>query len=228
MSSKPTARSSTTTQYPKATTHSVRTVRVGSPGGSASQRARRLRIVEAALRLLEERSYDQIQIRDIAEAAGVALGTLYRYFPSKERLFAEVLVVWTNDFESNVRGRRAVVDTPEERLIATLRRVCRAFDRYPQFFRLIMVLEVATDPPTVELFRQHSERFNETLLAALSDVEPDDARDIATVVSSLMGSLLRSLTLGLVSMRFVLDQLDRAVRLIFGAPRLLPPLTPAT
>src|SRR3989442_1439301 len=58
---------------------------------TASQRARRDRIVEAGLALLQERHYDQIQVKDVAERANVALGTLYRYFSSKEHLFAEVL-----------------------------------------------------------------------------------------------------------------------------------------
>ena len=44
--------------------------------GNASQAARRQRIVDAALELLQDRPYDQIQIRDVAERAGDALGTL--------------------------------------------------------------------------------------------------------------------------------------------------------
>lgn len=193
--------------------------RTGSRGSSASQRARRSRIVESALHLLETQDYDRIQIRDVAEDAGVALGTLYRYFPSKEQLFAEALLVWTNSFETAVRGRRASAETPQERLLVTLRRACRAFERHPQFFRLITTLEVSTDPPTVELFRAHSQRFHEVVLAALHDLDPDDARDIATVMASVLGSQLRALTLGLISMRAALEQLERAVRLIFGTPR---------
>lgn len=204
-----------------ATAASMRSTRSGSMGGSAAQRARRLRIVEAALRLLEVRDYEQIQIRDVADEAEVALGTLYRYFPSKEQLFAEVLVVWTGSFESTVHGRRTNAATPQERLIQTLRRVCRAFDRSPQFFRLITAIEVATDPPTVALFAQHRDRFTEILLASLEGVEPDDARDIAAVVTAVVGSLLRGMTLGLVPMRAALEQSERAVHLIFGTPRLV-------
>ena len=56
--------------------------------------ARRRRIVAAALRALDEQDYERIQMRDVATAAGIALGTLYRHFSSKEHLYATVLLEW--------------------------------------------------------------------------------------------------------------------------------------
>ena len=53
------------------------------------QRARWDRIVHAALHLLEHNAYEQIQIREVADAAQVALGTVYRYFASKDVLITE-------------------------------------------------------------------------------------------------------------------------------------------
>jgi TetR/AcrR family transcriptional regulator, cholesterol catabolism regulator len=47
------------------------------------QRARRDRLIEAALALLEEDDYEQVQVKDVADRAGVSLGTLYNYFSSK-------------------------------------------------------------------------------------------------------------------------------------------------
>src|SRR3954468_1409112 len=49
----------------------------------ASQLARRERILEAAMELAAEGGYDAVQMREVAERADVALGTLYRYFPSR-------------------------------------------------------------------------------------------------------------------------------------------------
>ena len=46
----------------------------------------RARILEAALKLFRERGFDEATMRDIANAAGVATGAAYYYFPSKEAI----------------------------------------------------------------------------------------------------------------------------------------------
>jgi AcrR family transcriptional regulator len=47
-------------------------------------------IVAAATRILRERGYAQTNVNRVAERAGVSVGSLYQYFPSKEALVAEV------------------------------------------------------------------------------------------------------------------------------------------
>jgi AcrR family transcriptional regulator len=59
--------------------------------GSAAQRERRRRILEAAVGLASEGGFEQMQMRAVAERADVALGTLYRYFPSKIHLLVSAL-----------------------------------------------------------------------------------------------------------------------------------------
>ena len=59
--------------------------------GSAAQRERRKRILDATLALASKGGYDAVQMRAVAERADVALGTLYRYFPSKIHLLVGAL-----------------------------------------------------------------------------------------------------------------------------------------
>jgi AcrR family transcriptional regulator len=47
-------------------------------------------IVDAGARLLATRGYDALTTNHVAEAAGVAIGSLYEYFPDKETIVAEV------------------------------------------------------------------------------------------------------------------------------------------
>ena len=76
------------------------------------QQERRDRIVRAAITLLEHGEYDAIQMRDVAQEAGVALATVYRYFTSKEHLYAAALLEWAANFPARepVEARR-----PQER-----------------------------------------------------------------------------------------------------------------
>lgn len=52
---------------------------------------RRTQLLETALRCFAERGYDATTTRDIAEAAGVAEGLLFRHFPSKRALLEAIL-----------------------------------------------------------------------------------------------------------------------------------------
>lgn len=68
----------------------ARIAEVRSPAAPVSERqmVRRERILDAAAELGSAADYDRVQMVDVAKSAGVAIGTLYRYFPSKTHLFA--------------------------------------------------------------------------------------------------------------------------------------------
>src|SRR5919202_1473547 len=61
------------------------------------QSARRRRVIQAAMTLASKGGYDAVQMRDVAAAANVALGTLYRYFPSKDQLLVAALGEWAGE-----------------------------------------------------------------------------------------------------------------------------------
>ena len=58
---------------------------------SARQRQRYAGILRAAARLGAEHGPEGMQMQDVARESGVAIATLYRYFPSKTHLFAAVM-----------------------------------------------------------------------------------------------------------------------------------------
>ncbi len=180
-----------------------------------SQHARLGRIVTAATALLDDRDYERIQVREVAEAADVALATLYRYFPSKERLYATVLVTWAESFEAGDTRRSATESTDEDRLRSALRRAVRAYERHPHFYRLITILEVVSDPEVAELFDRFAVGFGDSLRDSLRSLDADDAEVMVHLVSSLLGSLLRSWSMGKSPIALVYAEIDRAVALLF-------------
>src|SRR5438552_18822843 len=80
-----------------------------------SQAARRSRVIEAAFQLAGEGGYDAVQMRDVASTASVALGTIYRYFSSKDHLLAACQVEWSKDVQRRLAQRPPAGDTPAER-----------------------------------------------------------------------------------------------------------------
>lgn len=65
-------------------TKNVKTRRRGRPPGpTAHGAAARRRLYQTAVQLIGERGYEAATLRDVADRAGVSVGLLYRYFPSK-------------------------------------------------------------------------------------------------------------------------------------------------
>ena len=76
-----------------------------SPTRSRSQHQRRRRIVQAAAALASRGGVEAMQMRTVAERAGVALGTLYRYFPSKMDLVVAVVSEELDMLEKSMQRR---------------------------------------------------------------------------------------------------------------------------
>lgn len=64
---------------------------------AAEQHDHRERIVAAAIEAFKTRSYAEVSVSDIAEAAGMAKGNVYRYFPSKEVLLNAAIETLLDD-----------------------------------------------------------------------------------------------------------------------------------
>ncbi|MCZ4497992.1 MAG: transcriptional regulator, TetR family [Marmoricola sp.] len=58
---------------------------------SAGQRERHQRMLDAAVKLGSDLEFERVQMQDVASESGVAIATLYRYFPSKVHLFVAVM-----------------------------------------------------------------------------------------------------------------------------------------
>lgn len=96
-----------------------------------SQAARRGRILDAALELSAEGGFDAVQMREVAARADVALGTLYRYFPSKENLLLSVMGVQVEALADRLARRPPEDSDPVERVVDVLDRANRALQRQP-------------------------------------------------------------------------------------------------
>jgi AcrR family transcriptional regulator len=181
---------------------------------TVAQRERRGRIVDAGLALLAERDYEKIQVKDVAEEANVALGTLYHYFSSKEHLFAEVLVRWAGTLRTNISRNPLRGATDAQRLTQVISRSVRAFQRQPSLARLVATLETSADPLATEILARLAHTTNDIYLEAIHDVDRATAQRIVTVVDAVLASRLRSWVAGRISITAVFDDLADAIALL--------------
>jgi AcrR family transcriptional regulator len=178
------------------------------------QRARRGRIVAAALELMLEREFDSIQMKDVTAAAGVALGTVYRYFRSKEHVFAEALLSWSQRFPT---GGEVAIDGPSvERLKTAYRRAARAFERYPPVYGHLLAVQAATDPSAIEVYQRFAGNQSEAFRSFLPRVPSPRREQIIDVMSAVLDANLRDWSRGHRSIDKVYAALDVAAELLLA------------
>lgn len=186
---------------------------------TGAQRARREAILSATMDLLDEREHGQIHMRDIAERSGVALATLYRYFASKELLYAHAIVAWGRAFGPATQRLASGAASDRERMDQAFRRTIKAYERQPAFYRLIAALEVTEDRDAHDVFQAFSSGYQALLRDVLTDTDPEDAALIAQMLLATLGSALRKWSLGDWPVARVYDQMASAIDLIFREPR---------
>jgi AcrR family transcriptional regulator len=134
-----------------------------------SQAARRERVIRAAIDLGSTGGYDAVQMRDVATTAGVALGTIYRYFSSKDHLLAAAMVEWTHDLERRVGQRPPKGDTITERVGDVLRRATRAMEKEPKLSEAVVTALLSPDRGAAACQEEVSASMTRILSTALGD-----------------------------------------------------------
>jgi TetR/AcrR family transcriptional regulator, fatty acid metabolism regulator protein len=101
-------------------------------------------ILEAAERLFLRVGYHDAKMADLAQAAGVAVGTLYKYFASKEEVFAS-LAARSQERVFALLSESAAVADPGERLRAIVERLFAYVEERGALFAIYMQLNGMVD-----------------------------------------------------------------------------------
>lgn len=129
--------------------------------------ARRQAILTAARGIVSDVGFHGLNMKIVAEAAGVATGTLYRYFPSKASLCIEI-VTGTSERELVVLRRIAASDdAPIDRLWSAINTFSR---RAMQARRLAYSLMAEPVEPELDRLRIHyREALSEILVGLIEE-----------------------------------------------------------
>lgn len=96
-------------------------------------------IDETALRLFVEKGIAETTIRDIAAAAGIAEGTLYRHYPSKEQLAWDLFAKNFTAFALDLDQLQQNYPTCKAKMEAMIRHYCTFFDKDPILFSYLLL-----------------------------------------------------------------------------------------
>ncbi len=189
----------------------------------------RVRLLRAAQELIEDGGYGQASVAAIAGRAGVAAGTLYRHFSSKEELFVEV---FRSVCDRELGAMRAAADAMAadashvDRLVTVFCTFARRALRRP---RLAWALIAEPVDPLVDAERlAYRERYSElaagTLRAGIAAGElPDQNAELTAAAlvggcgEALVGPL-SPLAAGQPAREEIVSALGIFVRRAVGAP----------
>ena len=149
------------------------------------QLARRQRLLDAVLQLIAEGADDEVQMKEIAERSGVALGTVYRYFSSKDHLLAAALVQWASALDERTSRHAAPEGTPAERLSSVLHRAVSAYARQPTFARLLVLVANSTDPHASACYADMRPVVFPALERAIDTIDPDTRARLLAVIGAV-------------------------------------------
>ena len=146
---------------------------------SPSQKARHRRILRAAADLAAEKGLDRVQMHEVAKDAEVAIGTLYRYFPSKTYLFTAVMAEQVDRLDARSAGPRpgqSPEDAVYELLVAASRQLLRRPALAAALFQSANSAHAVEIPDAGRIDRT----FRDLLLRTLGVDEPS-AQDVTAV-----------------------------------------------
>jgi AcrR family transcriptional regulator len=186
------------------------------------------RIVDAAVELAEQGGFEAVRLRDVAERSDVALGTLYKYFRSKEDILLFALDEEVSRLEQALLLRPPAGGSPYARAVDFFRRTSRALIGRAPLARAMIRALTGTDDLAVKVaaFQLRIARLVE---AALRGVAPDLATPLdaenggtreraqARTLMHVWFSALVGWSAGLHSERAVVEQVRTAADLVLDA-----------
>ncbi|MGC9960287.1 MAG: TetR family transcriptional regulator [Acidimicrobiales bacterium] len=179
-----------------------------------SQQQRRRRVMDAAMALAAEGGYDAVQMRDVAERANVALGTVYRYFHSKDHLLAAALVYWIDQLADLLRDAPVAGTTPSERVANLLERSMRVMSRQPKLVAALLAAMSSLEPGVTECRERVSTTMEALMVQAAGEGAPADIAERTRMLGHVWNSAILSWTHGTIDNARAVSDIGIACRLL--------------
>jgi AcrR family transcriptional regulator len=192
-----------------------------NPGALArSQAARRRRVLDATFRLAAVGGFDAVQMRDVAAEADVALGTVYRYFSSKERLLLAAMAEQQADLRAFLDRHPAAGATAADRVLAVFARANKSLRGHPDVTAAMVRAFGSAQTENADVVREVTEIMTAVITGAVqgSDRHAPTDRElrIARILMQVWLSSLNGWVCGVDGPERVDEDLEQATRLLLS------------
>lgn len=180
------------------------------------QEARRRRILQASALLASRGGFDAVQMREVAELSGVALGTLYRYFPSKVHLLVATMQDRIQRVRSQLRRHPPQGATPAARVAETLLWALGTLQREPRLADAMVRAYTFADNSVSAEVHTVSCQTTAIIVDAMQPAGPPTAEQLSAVrvIAHTWHSALIALLSGRAPFAQVKGDIETACRLV--------------
>ncbi len=168
--------------------------------------------------LASQGGYDAVQMRDVAAQAEVALGTLYRYFSSKDVLLISGLASWSEYSLEQLRSTPIQGDAPADRLAIALETTARWSDSEPRLMKAMMTALGSTDPATIAPKASVEAAVRALIIYAIGDAPGVDVEAVRRLIGHVWFSSTMRWVSGQAPTGSVGQELAFTARLLLGLP----------
>ena len=158
---------------------------------------REQQILDTALAIFAQKGYGDTRIGDIANAMGIAKGTIYLYFESKDALFEAVFLRMFDVMTDPLAEVAADPDLlPGDKLVAIARQSLAAMAAETEFLYLMM--QAISTPEVGKLLEHDFKTYYDEFMTALAPLfealgDPQPVAAASLYVAILDGAMLQSL-----------------------------------
>ena len=158
---------------------------------------REQQILDAALAVFAQKGYGDTRIGDIANAVGIAKGTIYLYFESKDALFEAVFLRMFDAMTTPLAEIAADPDrSPGDKLFAIARQSLAAMAAEAEFLHLMM--QAISTPEVGKLLEHDFKTYYDEFIIALAPLfeslrDPQPVAAASLYLAILDGAMLQSL-----------------------------------
>jgi AcrR family transcriptional regulator len=134
---------------------------------------RGLQILDAAAQLFAKHRYHEVRMDDIAGLAGVAKGTLYRYYRDKEDIYVALTIHGMHKLFEESQGKIVGPGDPHQKVLDFITQIVGYYEQYPYFLELIQRMETSNSTASMNALSAIRSQFYHLVTNLITQLNRD-------------------------------------------------------
>lgn len=191
-------------------------MKIPSPQALLDTENNRARILRATRELINELGHHAVEMTAIAKRANIARATLYRRYPTKEHIYADVILLWGYEFARELSKRLPQGRTVGACISETISSVVQEAEENLEMIAAQVSCSIAMDSEVQAAYSQTTILMPYLLAIAMGDVQSQRQEWASRVIQDLLYANHVKLLLGTATKNFIVEELVQVAELLFN------------